>query len=354
MFCETCERDDCICSLRSNAHHSDPFRLKVHVGVSQIEGVKFSIRENLGRGVTEVRIPSLRRVWLDAPDAAEGLAWAKAQITRSQLPAEPEPARGGAPGAPPPEPVAPVAELARRPCVTIYTDGSNYGTPGPGGAAALLVCSGQEREVSVPIESATNNIAELTAVIIGLRALTQPCRVKIVSDSQYVVQGLNGLLPRWAARGWRTATHEPVKNQPLWELLLELMAPHAVIAEWVRGHAGHPQNERVDALARSQAQAEKGRQDARLIARAGLASKPAICDPVPKRLQWLCEPEARADYHAVIGGPITRPAAKVLSAPWRLGGKGGPWVTGIEGETGCISVDALTKIKAPKRQKVKA
>ncbi|MGV3526508.1 MAG: ribonuclease HI [Candidatus Sericytochromatia bacterium] len=146
------------------------------------------------------------------------------------------------------------------PRVTIYTDGSNIGQPGPGGWAALLIDeSGRRRELSGPMVSATNNQAELMGVIRGLQVLQRPCEVALWSDSQYVVMGLNGRLARWASNGWRTQAGE-VKNRDLWEIVLALIRHHRVTGHWVKGHSGHPENTRVDELARQQSRAEKKRQ----------------------------------------------------------------------------------------------
>lgn len=151
------------------------------------------------------------------------------------------------------------------PVVRLYTDGSNLGQPGPGGWGALLVWpDGRDQELSGPMRSVTNNQAELTAVIEGLRALTEPCAVTLVSDSQYVVQGLNTWLDGWVKRGWRGQSGD-VKNRDLWEQLLALKQKHQITANWVRGHNGHPENERVDQLAGQESRAEKARQEAAVI-----------------------------------------------------------------------------------------
>lgn len=141
--------------------------------------------------------------------------------------------------------------------VELYTDGSNRGNPGPGGWGALLRCGSHERELSGPIQSATNNIAELTAVIKGLEALKKPCYVRLVSDSKYVVNGVNKWMWAWAKGGWV----KPNANQELWKRLYKLVNFHKrVKAEHVKGHSGHPENERVDKLAGMESAAEKKRQ----------------------------------------------------------------------------------------------
>jgi ribonuclease HI len=137
------------------------------------------------------------------------------------------------------------------PDVELYTDGACSGNPGPGGWAFLLKHpgSGRAREGAGGEPRTTNNRMELTAVIRGLEALTRPSRVALHSDSKYVLNGLDEWLDAWKARGWRTADKKPVKNQDLWERLDQLRATHVISFHWVEGHAGHPENERVDALA---------------------------------------------------------------------------------------------------------
>ena len=135
--------------------------------------------------------------------------------------------------------------------VTIYTDGACSGNPGPGGWAALLVAHGREKELSGGEQVTTNNRMELTAAIMALEALSRPCAVDLYTDSQYVRQGITAWMRNWKARGWRTADNKPVKNEDLWRRLDAARAPHQVVWHWVRGHAGDPRNERVDALARS-------------------------------------------------------------------------------------------------------
>lgn len=141
--------------------------------------------------------------------------------------------------------------------VEIFTDGACLGNPGPGGWAALLRFKGSEKEISGGEADTTNNRMELMAVIAGLRTLTRPCRVNVTTDSQYVQKGITEWLPRWKSRGWKTADKKPVKNVDLWQALDEACAPHNVTWHWVRGHAGHEENERVDDLARAQAEAQR-------------------------------------------------------------------------------------------------
>ena len=138
--------------------------------------------------------------------------------------------------------------------VVIHTDGACLGNPGPGGWAALLSYGGRERELSGAEPDTTNNRMELMAAIAALEALTRPCSVALYTDSSYVQQGIGEWPPRWQARGWRTADGKPVKNQDLWQRLSEAAARHRVDWHWVRGHAGHAGNERVDQLARAAAE----------------------------------------------------------------------------------------------------
>lgn len=144
-----------------------------------------------------------------------------------------------------------------RPKVTIFADGSCLGNPGPGGWAALLVTEKggerHERELVGADSATTNNRMELTAVIEGLNALKVPCEVEVVTDSNYVVKGMTEWVHGWARRGWMTSQKKPVENQELWRALLDAAARHQVSWRWVRGHAGHVENERVDALARAAA-----------------------------------------------------------------------------------------------------
>ncbi|MEM6847989.1 MAG: ribonuclease HI [Pseudomonadota bacterium] len=132
----------------------------------------------------------------------------------------------------------------------IYTDGACSGNPGPGGWGVILTHGNHEKELFGGERDTTNNRMELTAAIEGLRALKRPISVTVVTDSQYVRQGITQWLAQWKARGWRTAAKAPVKNQDLWQMLDELASHHDVTWRWVKGHAGHPENERADELAR--------------------------------------------------------------------------------------------------------
>ncbi len=133
--------------------------------------------------------------------------------------------------------------------VTIYTDGACKGNPGPGGWGAVLVRGEHERELFGGEAHTTNNRMELLAVIRALEALKRPCRVRLYTDSKYVQQGIRDWIHTWKRNGWRTADRKPVKNQALWQELDHLAARHDIEWHWVKGHAGHPENERADALA---------------------------------------------------------------------------------------------------------
>jgi ribonuclease HI len=146
--------------------------------------------------------------------------------------------------------------------VEIFADGACLGNPGPGGWAALLRFKGTDKEISGGEQMTTNNRMELMAVIEGLRSLTRTCRVAVTTDSQYVQKGITEWIHGWKKRDWRTADKKPVKNVDLWQVLDEARTGHQVTWHWVKGHAGHVENERVDQLAR--AEAEKFRDGARI------------------------------------------------------------------------------------------
>jgi ribonuclease HI len=133
--------------------------------------------------------------------------------------------------------------------VHIFTDGACKGNPGPGGWGALLRISETEKELSGGEALTTNNRMELTAAIRGLQALKRPCRVLLTTDSRYVMDGLTKWIHGWLKNGWRTSDKKPVKNADLWQELLAASKPHRVEWKWVKGHAGHPDNERADKLA---------------------------------------------------------------------------------------------------------
>jgi len=145
------------------------------------------------------------------------------------------------------------------PFVDIFTDGACRGNPGPGGWAALLRLGDREREISGGETPTTNNRMELVAAIRALQALKRPCRVHLHTDSVYVRDGITKWIHGWRRNGWRTAGKKPVKNAELWQQLLDAAAPHRVEWHWVKGHSGHPENDRVDALACAEADALKVR-----------------------------------------------------------------------------------------------
>lgn len=135
--------------------------------------------------------------------------------------------------------------------VEIFTDGACSGNPGPGGWGALLRYKDAEKELSGGEPETTNNRMELMAAIVALETLKRPMRVRLTTDSQYMKDGLEKWIKGWVKNGWKTADRKPVKNVDLWQRLLEAMKPHQVELHWVRGHDGHAENERVDALARA-------------------------------------------------------------------------------------------------------
>lgn len=133
--------------------------------------------------------------------------------------------------------------------IDLFTDGACRGNPGPGGWGALLLYAGRERELYGGERDTTNNRMELRAAIEGLAALSEPCKVKLLTDSTYVMKGITEWLPNWKSRGWKTAAKKPVANADLWQLLDTQNQRHKVNWQWVKGHSGHPGNERADALA---------------------------------------------------------------------------------------------------------
>ncbi|PWK60166.1 ribonuclease HI [Roseicyclus mahoneyensis] len=137
-----------------------------------------------------------------------------------------------------------------------YTDGACSGNPGPGGWGALLQAKDgetvvRERELNGGARDTTNNRMELLAAIAALEALERPSAITIITDSAYVKNGVTGWIHGWKRNGWKTSTRKPVKNEDLWRRLDEAQARHSVTWEWVKGHAGHPENERADELARA-------------------------------------------------------------------------------------------------------
>lgn len=133
--------------------------------------------------------------------------------------------------------------------VEVFTDGACRGNPGPGGWGALLRFKGKEKELYGGEKNTTNNRMELMAAISAMESLTRPCQVRLTTDSQYVMKGITEWLAGWKKKGWKTAGRQPVKNVDLWQRLDRALAPHQVEWKWVRGHTGHPENERADQLA---------------------------------------------------------------------------------------------------------
>jgi ribonuclease HI len=138
--------------------------------------------------------------------------------------------------------------------IRLYSDGSSLGNPGAGGWGTILKYKESVKELSGGNPHTTNNIMELTGVVEGLKALKEPCEVEVISDSKYVVQGINEWLSNWEKNNWRTAGKSPVKNLELWKEYLEVSKKHTINATWVKGHAGHIENERCDVLAKNEAQ----------------------------------------------------------------------------------------------------
>ena len=140
--------------------------------------------------------------------------------------------------------------MNQRPPIYLYTDGASSGNPGPGGYGVVLRCADKEKEMSEGFSLTTNNRMELLGVITGLEALTKPCRVEVITDSKYVSDAFNAhWIDSWVKKGWKRGKNEDVKNVDLWKRLLKAMEPHQVTFTWVKGHAGHPENERCDRLA---------------------------------------------------------------------------------------------------------
>jgi ribonuclease HI len=147
--------------------------------------------------------------------------------------------------------------MADLPFVEIFTDGACRGNPGPGGWAALLRTGEKEREIAGGEPHTTNNRMELRTAIEALNALKKPCRAEIHTDSNYVRDGITKWIHGWNRNGWRTADRKPVKNADLWQELIEAAARHQVSWHWVKGHSGHAENDRVDALACAEADKQK-------------------------------------------------------------------------------------------------
>ncbi|MFZ1105547.1 MAG: ribonuclease HI [Hyphomicrobiaceae bacterium] len=149
--------------------------------------------------------------------------------------------------------------MTDRPQITIYTDGACSGNPGPGGWGAILMSGAHRKELSGGEAETTNNRMELLAAIAALEALKRPSRVDLHTDSEYVKNGISAWIHGWKRNGWRTSARQPVKNAELWQRLDAARARHEVHWHWVKGHAGHPENERADELAREGMRPFKGR-----------------------------------------------------------------------------------------------
>jgi ribonuclease HI len=152
------------------------------------------------------------------------------------------------------------ASARATPPVEIFSDGACSGNPGPGGWGAILRYGEREKELMGGEPATTNNRMELMAAIAALESLKRPCRVRLSTDSTYLKEGITRWIKDWKRRGWKTADKKPVKNVDLWQRLEAALEPHEVEWLWVRGHAGHPENERADRLAREGLKAALGRQ----------------------------------------------------------------------------------------------
>ena len=150
--------------------------------------------------------------------------------------------------------------------VQIFTDGACRGNPGPGGWGVLMRYGDEEKSLCGGEAETTNNRMELTAVIEALAALTRPCQVELTSDSTYVLKGIQEWMPNWKKRGWKTASKQDVKNKDLWQRLDAANSKHHVEWRWVKGHAGHAENERVDDLAREAAESSDLLEDTGFVA----------------------------------------------------------------------------------------
>ena len=150
-----------------------------------------------------------------------------------------------------------MSSTATSPQIEIHTVGACSGNPGPGGWGALLLHGTTEKDLSGGESLTTNTRMELMAAIRALESLKKPCRIALYTDSQYVQKGITEWLPGWIRKGWKNSKGEPVKNQDLWQRLQEASSSHRIEWKWVKGHAGHAENERVDALARRAAELYK-------------------------------------------------------------------------------------------------
>ena len=142
--------------------------------------------------------------------------------------------------------------------IDIFTDGACKGNPGPGGWGAILRMGNHEKELSGGEADTTNNRMEMTAVIRALKALNEPCAVTIHTDSRYVIDGMTKWIEGWKRKGWLNASKQPVRNQDLWHDLIEAVLHHQIEWQWIKGHTGHPENERADQLASDAALSVQG------------------------------------------------------------------------------------------------
>jgi ribonuclease HI len=133
--------------------------------------------------------------------------------------------------------------------VRIYTDGACKGNPGPGGYGFIIKIEDEVKEYNGANKNTTNNIMEMTAALKALETLEEPCEVELTTDSQYLVKGMTEWIHGWIRKGWQTASKQPVKNKEIWQNLYAISKKHKITWVWVRGHNGHPENERCDALA---------------------------------------------------------------------------------------------------------
>ena len=147
--------------------------------------------------------------------------------------------------------------FSKRPKVDIFTDGSCIGNPGPGGYGVVLVSEGHRKEISQGFERTTNQRMELMAVIAALELLKKPADVRLFTDSMYVRNGITSWVRSWVKNGWKTTGKKTVKNRDLWERLIELEKQHTIDWKWVKGHAGHRENERCDELANAASRSER-------------------------------------------------------------------------------------------------
>ncbi len=150
--------------------------------------------------------------------------------------------------------------------VEIFTDGSCLGNPGPGGYGVVLKYKGKSKELSQGYKLTTNNRMEMLATIVGLQSLKEPCNVTLTTDSQYVRQGITQWIHKWQKNNWKTASKQAVKNVDLWQKLNEQQQRHTIEWNWVKGHSGHPENERCDELARQAAESDNLIEDTGYIA----------------------------------------------------------------------------------------